>query len=64
MYTAVSKMGNQQGPTIEHRVMWQPGGEGGLGETGYMYNIYNIGYMYNICMMESLFCPPETIMTL
>ena len=35
-------------------VMWQPGGEGNLGENGYMY----------ICMAESLCCAPVIITTL
>ena len=40
--TAVFKMDNQQGPTVQYRElcsmsMWQPGWEGSLGENGYMY---------------------------
>ena len=38
--TAIFKMDNQQGPTVQHgelNVMWQPGSEGSLGENGYMY---------------------------
>ena len=35
-------------------VIWQPGGDGSLGEKGYMY----------ICVAESLCCSPEIITTL
>ena len=40
-YTAVIKMDNQQGPTVQPKGiplndMWQPGWERTLGENGYM----------------------------
>ena len=41
VHTAIFKMDNQQGPTVQHRVlsnvMWQNGWEGSLGENGYTY---------------------------
>ena len=42
-------------------VMWQPGGEGSLGESActYKYTIHTC-----ICVAESLHCPPETIIAL
>ena len=59
VYTAIFKMDNQQGPTIQHWELYsilfmnQPGQEGSLGEKGHM-DIYG----------ESHCCPPETITTL
>ena len=39
--TAIFKMNNQKGTTVQHmkpfNVMWQPRGEGRLEEDGYMY---------------------------
>ena len=40
VHAAVFKTDDQQGPAGQHRelsVMWQPGREAGLEETGYMY---------------------------
>ena len=42
-------------------VMWQPGGEGSLGDSAYAYK-YTIHTC--ICMVESLHCSPETIIAL
>ena len=36
VHTAVLKMDNQQGPTVQNS-MWLPGWEGSLGENGYMH---------------------------
>ena len=41
VHTAIFKMYDQQGPTVQHmkllHVLWQPGWEGSFGENGYMY---------------------------
>ena len=54
-------MGNQQGPAIQHRELCsvRPGWEGSLGEMDTC-----IVCICNICMPESLCCPPETMATL
>ena len=57
VHTAVFKMDNQQGPTVQHwetllTVTWQPGWEWNLGENGYRY------------MYESLCCTLETVTAL
>ena len=38
-HTAVFNMENQQGPAGQLSVMWQPGGEGSLGENGQYFII-------------------------
>ena len=57
VHTAVFKMDNQQGPTIEHRKLCSVlySCLGGRGVGGRMDPC--------ICMAESLCCPPETITT-
>ena len=59
VHSAMSKMDNQQGPTVEHRefcsVLWGSLDWGG-GVWGRMDTC--------VCMAESLRCSPETITTL
>ena len=58
MYTAIFKMGNQQGPTVQHRELCSMlcGSLDGRGVWGRKDT--------RICMVESLCCAPETTTTL
>ena len=55
MVTALFKLDNQQGPTVQHRALCSMlcGSLDGRGDWGRMDTC--------ICMAESLHCPPETI---
>ena len=55
--TALFKLDNQQGPTVQHRALCSMlcGSLDGRGDWGRMDTC--------ICMAESLHCPPETITT-
>ena len=58
MYTAIFKMDNQQGPTVQHMELWSVlcDSLGGRGVWGRMDTC--------VCMAESIHCSPETVTSL